>query len=196
MVRNKSSSTCGQPTPARPRMSSGLPRSQNMPLAKLKSSKEKSRRVTFNAQGDLFVGFAVEAGGALGDGARSLLDLEACANGSSTAEIAAFITYALQRIHITTQLGVARTIRANMLIPTGARLLHLPGAVNLGVLPQVSHLPATCPEAFQQKFVPTEASSKTCSTNYGSNNHYRASSLPVCSAPHPYLKHNCSPLTG
>ena len=54
-----------------------------------------------NAQGDLFVGFAVEAGGALGDGARSLLDLAACANGSSTAEIAAFITYALQRINIT-----------------------------------------------------------------------------------------------
>jgi hypothetical protein len=85
-----------------------------------------------NAQGDLFVGFAVEAGGALGDGAKSLLDLAACANGSSTAEIAAFTTYALQRIHITTQLGVARTIRANFPIPTGARLLHLPGAIDLG----------------------------------------------------------------
>ena len=87
-----------------------------------------------NVQGDRFVGFAVEAGGALGDGARSLLDLAACAYGSSTAEIAAFITYALQRIHIITQLGVARTIRANMPIPTGARLLHLPGAVDLGGL--------------------------------------------------------------
>ena len=65
-------------------------------------------------------------------GAKSLLDLAACANGSSTAEIAAFITYALQRIHITTQLGVARTIRANTPIPTGARLLHLPGALDLG----------------------------------------------------------------
>jgi hypothetical protein len=93
-----------------------------------------------NAQGDLFIGFAIEAGGAIGDGARSLLDLAACANGSSTAETAAFITYALQRLHITTQLGVARTIRANMPIPTGARLLHLPGAVDLGGAPPRSRI--------------------------------------------------------
>jgi len=102
-----------------------------------------------NAQGDLFVSFAVEAEGALGDGARLLLDLAACANGSSTAEIAAFIKYALQRIYITTKLGVARTIRANMPIPIGARLLHLPGAVDVGVAPpglvSASHLPGGIP---------------------------------------------------
>ena len=102
--------------------------------------KKKKWEVYVNAQGDLFIGFAVEAGGAIGDGARSLLDLAAGANVSSTAEIAAFTTYALQRIHITTQLGVARTIRANMPIPTGARLLHLPGAVDLGGAPPRSRI--------------------------------------------------------
>ena len=84
--------------------------------------------------------FCYRSRGAIGDGARSLLDLAACANGSSTAEIAAFTTYALQRVHITTQLGVARTIRANMPIPTGARLLHLPGAVDLGGAPPRSRI--------------------------------------------------------
>ena len=102
--------------------------------------KKKKWEDYVNAQGDLFIGFAVEAGGAIGDGARSLLDIAACANGSSTAEIAAFITYALQRIHITTQLGVARTIRANMPIPTGARLLHLPGVIDLGGAPPRSRI--------------------------------------------------------
>jgi hypothetical protein len=35
---------------------------------------------------------------------------------------------------------VARTIRANMPIPTGARLLHLPGAVDLGGAPPRSRI--------------------------------------------------------
>ena len=149
-----------------------------------------------NAQGDLFVGFAVEAGGALGDGARSLLDLAACANGSSTAEIAAFIEYALQRIHITTQLGVARTNSSKHADPNWCPSSSFTGCSRLGECPpQVPYLPATCPEAFQQDFDPTAAISKTCSTNYGSNNHNYASSLSVCPAPHP-SQHNCSPLTG
>ena len=114
-----------------------------------------------NAQGDLFVGFAVEAGGALGDGAKSLLDLAACANGSSTAEIAAFTTYALQRIHITTQLGVARTIRANFPIPTGARLLHLPGAIDLGDATPRSRICQPLAQGFFNRTIPQQQQQQT-----------------------------------
>ena len=94
--------------------------------------KNKKWQDFVHAQGDIFIAFAVEAGGAIGEAALSLINMAACANGASAAEIAAFTTYALQRIHITTQLGVARTIRANAPIPTGARLLHLPGTIDLG----------------------------------------------------------------
>ena len=121
-------------------MPSALPRSQDTPLAKLKSSRKINGRITSTQKATFSLVLLSKQGGAIGDGARSLLDLAACANGSSTAETAAFITYALQRLHITTQLGVARTIRANMPIPTGARLLHLPGAVDLGGAPPRSRI--------------------------------------------------------
>ena len=41
------------------------------------------------------------------------------------------MTYALQRLYLTSQQGVARTILANAPIPAGARLLHLRGALDL-----------------------------------------------------------------
>ena len=41
-----SSSTCGQSTPAQPRMSSALPRSQDTPLAKLKCSRKINGGIT------------------------------------------------------------------------------------------------------------------------------------------------------
>ena len=42
----KMSSTCGQPTPEQSRMSSALPRSQDTPLAKLKSSRKINGGIT------------------------------------------------------------------------------------------------------------------------------------------------------
>ena len=78
----------------------------------------------------------------------------------------------------------------------GARLLHLPGAVDLGGAPPRSRIcQPLCSEAFKHSFIPTAATTNTCSTNYGSNNHNHASCLPVCSAPCP-SQHNCPPLTG
>ena len=48
----------------------------------------------------------------------------------------AFTTYALQRIHVVSQRGVAQVIRAHEPIPNGPCVLPIRGLVHLGVLPR------------------------------------------------------------
>ena len=55
--------------------------------------------------------------------------------GSSSAERRAFSVFAFQRIHVASQRGVARLIRAHDPVPEGPCLLPPRGVLELGVLP-------------------------------------------------------------
>ena len=56
-------------------------------------------------------------------------------SGTTESERRAFTIYALQRIHVVSQRGVAQVIRAHEPIPDGPCLLPIRGLVQLGVLP-------------------------------------------------------------
>ena len=95
---------CKRLTRAPFKTSNGRPSFLGLPPALAEALKDKKWQDFAHAQGGIFVAFAVEAGGATGEAALPLINMAACANGASTAEIAAFTTSALQRTHITTQL--------------------------------------------------------------------------------------------
>ena len=71
---------------------------------RLKNSKWRG---LVHAQGDVFVPFVIEAGGRFGNAALDFLHAASTNIGSSPSERAAFMTYALQRLHLTSQHGVA-----------------------------------------------------------------------------------------
>jgi hypothetical protein len=62
------------------------------------------------------------------------------------------MTYSLQRLYLTSQQGVARTILANAPIPAGARLLHLRGALDLAA--PVTHRSRCLSRSRQLAFLP------------------------------------------
>ena len=65
-----------------------------------------------------FLPFPVEEGGRLGDPCYRLLDLFSLSMNTTVSDKSAFKTYALQRIHLTNQRGVARIINALKPIPS------------------------------------------------------------------------------
>jgi hypothetical protein len=81
------------------------------------------------------VWLCVEAGGRLNEQFLKLIDYFASISGSTEAERRAFTIYALQRIHLASQRGVAQLIRAQEPIPDGPCLLPPRGLLDLGVLP-------------------------------------------------------------
>jgi len=78
----------------------------------------------------------VEAGGRLSEPFLKLIAYFASLSGSTASERRAFTIYALQRIHVVSQRGVAQVIRAHEPIPGGPCLLPIRGLVQLGVLPR------------------------------------------------------------
>ena len=88
------------------------------------------------AQGDTFMALCVEAWGRLNKQFLKLIDYFASISKSTEAERHAFTVFALQRIHLASQRGVAQLIRAQEPIPDGPCLLPPRGLLGLGVLPR------------------------------------------------------------
>ena len=78
----------------------------------------------------------VEAGGRLNEQFLKLIDYFASISGSTEAERRAFTIFALQRIHLASQRGVAQLIRAQEPIPDGPCFLPPRGLLDLGILPR------------------------------------------------------------
>ena len=72
-----------------------------------------------DAQGDSFIPLCIEAGGRVGPPVEDFIDRITQKIGNTTAEKGAFKTYCWQRIYMASQLGVAKTIRANAPFPCG-----------------------------------------------------------------------------
>ena len=89
------------------------------------------------AQGDSFIALAHEDGGRMGEPALGLINHLAHRFGSTKTERAVFTNYALQRLHITSQRGVAALCRKLQPLPLGPALLS-PGVTvhKLGVPPR------------------------------------------------------------
>ena len=77
----------------------------------------------------------VETGGRLSEQFLKLIAYFASLSGSTESERRAFTIYALQRVHVVSQRGVAQVIRVHEPIPDGPCLLPIRGLVQLGVLP-------------------------------------------------------------
>ena len=104
------------------------------------------------AQGDSFIALAHEDGGRMGEPALGLINHLAHRFGSIKTEHAIFTNYALQRLHITSQRGVAALCRKLQPLPLGPTLLS-PGVTvhkrgvpprrptGLPVLRQISTVP-------------------------------------------------------
>jgi hypothetical protein len=99
---------------------------------KLKNSKWQQK---VESQGDTFMALCIEAGGRLNEQFLKLIDYFASVNGSTEAERRAFTIFALQRVHLASQRGVAQLIRAQEPIPDGPCFLPPRGLLDLGVLP-------------------------------------------------------------
>ena len=74
--------------------------------------------------------------GRLNEQFLKLIDYFASVSGSTEAERRAFTIFALQRIHLASQRGVAQLIRAQEPIPDGPCFLPPRGLLDLGVLPR------------------------------------------------------------
>jgi hypothetical protein len=98
--------------------------------------KNKKWQDKVEAQGDTFMALCVEAGGRLNEQFLKLIDYFASMSGSTESERRAFTIFALQRIHLASQRGVAQLIRAHEPIPDGPCSLPPRGLVQLGVLPR------------------------------------------------------------
>ena len=83
----------------------------------------------------------VEAGGRLNEQFLKLIDYFASISGSTAAERRAFTIFALQRIHLASQRGVAQLIRAQEPIPDGPCCLPPRGLLDLGLLPRGPLIP-------------------------------------------------------
>ena len=97
------------------------------------------------AAGIPFLPFCVEEGGRLGDSSHRLLDLFSMSLNSTSADKGAFKTYALQRIHITSQRGVARIINALKPIPSDPHVVAFPTNYELAPPPPRSQTHARVP---------------------------------------------------
>ena len=89
------------------------------------------------AQGDTFIALAHEDGGRMGVPALGLINYLAHRFGSTKTERAIFTNYALQRLHTTSQRGVAALCRKLQPLPLGPAMLS-PGITvhHLGVPPR------------------------------------------------------------
>jgi hypothetical protein len=117
-----------------------VPGAANDHGTKLKNDKWQQK---VEAQGDTFMALCVEAGGRLNEQFLKLIDYFASISGSTEAERRAFSIYALQRIRLASQRGVAQLIRAQEPIPDGPCLLPPRGLLDLGVLPRRPLIQAT-----------------------------------------------------
>ena len=85
------------------------------------------------SQGDIFMALCVESGGRMGDQVYSLINLLKNYRRSAPAEQEAFSVYALQRLHLTSQIGVARIIRSHEPIHDGPCIVRTQGEFSLSV---------------------------------------------------------------
>ena len=97
--------------------------------------KERKWKSFVDAQGDIFWALCAESGGRLSDHFIELAEYLSMFAGSTSAERRAFSVFAFQRIHIASQRGVARLIRAHDPVPEGPCLIPPRGALELGNLP-------------------------------------------------------------
>jgi len=97
--------------------------------------KERKWKSFVDAQGDVFWALCAESGGRLSDHFVELVEYLSMFAGSTSAERRAFSVFAFQRIHIASQRGVARLIRAHDPVPEGPCLIPPRGALELGNLP-------------------------------------------------------------
>jgi hypothetical protein len=114
------------------RKAAEVPGAANDYGTKLKNSKWQKK---VESQGDTFMALCIEAGGRLNEQFLKLIDYFASVNGSTEAERRAFTIFALQRVHLASQRGIAQLIRAQEPIPDGPCFLPPRGLLDLGVLP-------------------------------------------------------------
>ena len=114
-----------------------------------------------------FVPFCVEEGGRFGDGCHFLIDLFASSLNSLTSTKEAFKTYALNRLHLANQRGVARVINALKPIPTDPHVVVTPTTYELAPPPPRPQPQAAPPSSSSPSrrplwaFPPIEAQPKT-----------------------------------
>ena len=103
--------------------------------------KNKKWQALSAAQNDHFLAFGIEVGGRLHPASDNFIRRLSFSAGGTASEQAAFRTWALQRLHCTSQRGVARIIRHRAPINMGPRQVDPRGYRNLGFLPPPPPLP-------------------------------------------------------
>ena len=96
---------------------------------------EKARAWLPVAQGFSVYAFCVEEGGRFGEACERFLRHLSLPLTSTNSDRAAFMTYALQHLHITNQRGIARVINALKPIPAGPHVCSHPTFYELAVPP-------------------------------------------------------------
>mmetsp|Transcript_33463 Transcript_33463/g.61184 ORF Transcript_33463/g.61184 Transcript_33463/m.61184 type:complete len:321 (-) Transcript_33463:110-1072(-) len=99
------------------------------------NSKTKAWLPATTAQQDQFLPFCIEVGGRISPTSLDFLQRLSSATSNSTSDAAAFLTWALQRIHCTSQRGVAQMILACPITRSGAYELPFGGLIPLGLPP-------------------------------------------------------------
>ncbi len=89
--------------------------------------------------------FCVEEGGRFGEGCGRLIDLFSVSLGSLTSDKLAFKTFALRRLHITNQRGVARVVNALKAIPADPHIVVTPTTYELAPPPPLPKTRARAP---------------------------------------------------
>jgi hypothetical protein len=97
--------------------------------------------------GFALIPFCVEEGGRFGEGCNQLLDLFSLSLNSTSLDKEAFKTYALRRLHITNQRGVARVINALKPIPSDPHVVSHPTTYELAPPPARPQSQARAPAA-------------------------------------------------
>jgi hypothetical protein len=123
------------------------------------------------AAGISFLPFCVEEGGRLGESSLRLLDFFSLSLNSTSSDGAAFKTYALQRIHLTNQRGVARIINALKPIPSNPHVVSLPANYELAPPPPrpQAHARVPTPLSSRPQWAAVASSTTEAATNQSSN---------------------------
>jgi hypothetical protein len=99
------------------------------------TEKNKKWLPTTQAQNDVFLPFCIEVGGRMSPASLDFLRSLSFAAGGTPSDQAAFLMWSLQRIHCTTQRGIARMIQACPVTRSDSHVLPFGGLVPLGLPP-------------------------------------------------------------